>query len=79
MKNSELISKRKYAVTFITGESIDTHWPTLSELLADDNDEWKYAAQEQIDKILDLKNGDVYQMYFNRDSKDSLGLIKRIS
>lgn len=74
-----LPSSRRFAVAFIEGESISTFWPSISELLADDNSEWKYAIQEQFDEILDMRVGDFRPMRFLRDNtSDGFGYIKRI-
>ncbi len=77
-KKIELPSSRQYVVAFIEGESANTFFPTLSEILTDDNMEWKYAIQEDFDKLLDLKIGDRLLMNFNRDNIDSAGYIKRV-
>lgn len=75
----DLPSNRQYLVAFIEGEAIETHYPTLSDILNPaDEWEWKYAIQEDFDKILDLKIGERLMMNFNRDNKDSSGILKRI-
>jgi hypothetical protein len=78
MKNTHLPSKRKYVVAFIEGTAAVTQFPSLSEILEDSNDEWKYALQEHLDRVLDLKVGERIQLHFNRDNADSLGQIKRV-
>ncbi len=77
MKN--LNSKRLFIVTFIEGDdSFTKDNVSLELLLSNDNSEWIYACQEEIDNILDLKVGERFVMNFNRDNADSLGMIKRI-
>lgn len=78
MKTQNLPSKRRYVVAFIEGEAAVTQFPSLSEILEDSNDEWKYALQDQFDRVLDLQIGERIQLHFNRDNTDSLGCIKRI-
>ena len=78
MKTQNPPSKRRYVVAFIEGEAAVTQFPSLSEILEDSNDEWKYALQDQFDRVLDLQIGERIQLHFNRDNADSLGCIKRI-
>lgn len=75
----ELPSSRKYVVAFIEGSANCQYFPTLAEILDDSNAEWKYAIQEDFDKLLDLKVGERMMMQFNRDNTDSTGFIKRVA
>jgi hypothetical protein len=69
-------SKRKYVIAFVEGESANTHFCSLSELLEDNGWEYRYAIWENIDAVLDLRAGDHLIMNFNRDS-EATGVIKR--
>jgi hypothetical protein len=71
-------SRRFYAIAFIEGDSTNTHFELLEQILDDNGYEYRYAMQDQIDAILDLKIGERHQMKFNRDNEDSDGFIKRI-
>jgi hypothetical protein len=76
--NTNLPSSRRYAIAFIEGDAACTYFPTLSDILDSSDDmEYKYAIQEEFDKLLDLKVGDRLLMNFNRDNTDSAGYIKR--
>lgn len=73
-----LLSKRQYIATWIEGDAVCNQYPTLSDILDDDNYEWKYALQDIFDELLDVTVGCRMEVQFNRDNKDSLGFIKRI-
>jgi hypothetical protein len=75
-------SKRKFLIVFIEGvSSVVSRELSLNEILKEDNNAWEYiyAIQDNIDNILDLKLGERLEMQFNRDNKDSFGIIKRIN
>ena len=80
------MSNRKYIVAFIEGKAAFTQEIPLERILpigrkvsSNDNDfEWIYAMQSDIDDILDLKIGEHCYMSFNRDQSVP-GVIRRIS
>lgn len=77
MKNMN--SHRHYIAAYIEYDRPLTSSFSLMDVLDDTDDmEWKYAVQDEIDKLLDLKIGERMQCQFNRDNFDSQGWIKRI-
>jgi len=89
MKTQDINTARAYAIVFIEGQSTVSHpavkladfyAPTMQgeDLDLGGLHEWKYAVQENMDAILDLRQGEVLHMNFNRDSSDAQGVIKRI-
>lgn len=81
---NKLHSIRFFLIAFIEDNSISTHFETLENILDmtpgnNNNDcEYRYAMQDNIDNILDLKVGERLLMKFNRDNPDSEGYIKRV-
>jgi hypothetical protein len=71
-------SRRRYLIMFA-----EDNGPVIINISLDDLldpkalEEYKYAAQEEVDDILDLMVGEVLCMRFNRDSAGSCGIIKR--
>lgn len=79
MKN--INTKRIYLVIFIEDEYLFSERMGFSDIFNQDGDdvsEYNYAMQDNADAILDLKIGERLSMNFNRDNKDSGGVIKRI-
>jgi hypothetical protein len=82
-------STRSYCISYFDGLNVQVHKPVyLYEFYyaiyndeSDDNlYEWKYACQDMIDAILDLKVGAMMLMYYNRDNENiDKGVIYRIS
>jgi hypothetical protein len=79
-----LQSIRIYTIVYLESDfTYSNPCVKLSDIYDDDykegkDFEWKYAIQDNIDKVLDLREGERLQMNFNRDNKDSAGFIKRI-
>jgi hypothetical protein len=74
-----LNSKRKYVYTFIEGNYASSGDLSIYDILNPNNNyEYIYALQANIDLILDLKVGEKISLKFNRYFKDSDGVIKRI-
>jgi len=70
-------SKREYKVTGFDGEDTFEKVYTLIELLEDDGLEVTYTLQDDIDAILDLKEGESMFIPVTRDG-DNKGVIKRL-
>lgn len=87
MKN-QINSHRKYAIAFIETHGtfavdemyLHEFYQADPESGEDDESlcEYKYAIQDNIDEILDLKVGERLAMKFIRDNSDSDGFIRRI-
>lgn len=75
-----LNTKRKYIATWIEGADSATEHFDLSDIIEENkiDYEYLYAIRDDLDKILDLKEGQIIHFQFNRDNKDSQGVIKRI-
>lgn len=72
-------SKRRYIFCFIEGKYASSGELSINDMLDTNNDyEYIYALQDNIDLILDLKVDEKLNLKFNRDYKDSDGVIKRI-
>lgn len=76
-------SRRKYYVAMIDDtDEVDQFWFDLDKIYELDPEEshyeFRYALNDIIDDVLDLKNGE--SMYFQPDRQDinSKGIIKRI-
>lgn len=68
-----------YAICWIEGQLPYGFTNTLTEILHDSNDEYKYAIHEKMEDVLMLPVGGRLKIWFNRDNtKDSEGFIKRI-
>ena len=77
MKNN--LSERKYVVHISDNVTDGIKEMTFNELMQNPTgDEFIFAAQEDVDSVLDLRNGQ--SMYFspNRDDAESKGIIKRV-
>ena len=65
---------------FFEGFATSKRTETLEEITNEKSEfEYHYALQDDIDKILDLNVSEALCFQFNRDDKNSLGAIKRIS
>lgn len=73
-------SKRLFTVAYLEANfTYSNPGLNLEQVYLNDEElEWKYAIQENIDKVLDLKVDERLVMNFNRDNSDSAGFIKRI-
>lgn len=81
---SSIISKRAYAlVGFERGTPLSRQEIPLEELITENNKEGEYeyiyALREELDSILDLKEGEAKYVKLDRDDSESLGVILRIS
>lgn len=72
-------STRLYSIIFQEGDVQTYEEETLEQICSNNGCEYRYAMQDRLDEILDLQVGERLRMQFNRDSKDSMGWIKRIS
>lgn len=80
-----MTSKRTYAATWIEGANpCSDNNIHLADFIDNktsgkyDHPEYIYAIADNLDPVLDLQVGEHLQMCFNRDNKDSWGIIKRI-
>lgn len=73
-------SKRTFLCTWIEGSDTTNERLNLSDIFKEGKNDWEYlyAIRNNIDIILDLKEGESKPMKFNRDNRDSWGFIKRI-
>lgn len=80
MKKLLLNSVRIYLIAYIEDDIATTDTISLERILMEQENEFEYiyALNENIDSILDLKAGERFQMNFNRDNSDSAGFIKRV-
>lgn len=77
MKTTNL-SRRKFKIVGIdTTETIEADYNAL-QLFQDDGTELTYSLQEDIDRILDLKEGQAIYIRLSRDNSENLGVLKRI-
>ena len=69
-------SNRVYHIIGIeNGQSFDVNY-TLEDIFSESNDtELIYSLQDEADKIMDLKPGEGFQSYCNRDNKTILNAI----
>ncbi len=73
------LSKRKYKIVGIeTLEIVIADYNAL-QLFQDDGTELTYTLQEDIDRILGLKEGQAIYIRLSRDNSESLGVLKRIN
>lgn len=74
---SRNISFRKFKVIgFEAGHEVNLEY-TLNKLLSDDGTEVLYTLQEEIDNILNLREGESHFVSLNRGNQDSKGIILR--
>lgn len=83
MKSMLSSSTRIYKIAFIETDDISIEKLSLEELVKLNKTEgadfeWKYAIQEIIDKILDLKQFENLSFKSNRDNPNSLAIILRM-
>lgn len=72
-----MISNRTYKVVGLDEADTVTKTYSLKELLNDDGLELTYALQEDLDSILDMKEGQSKYIRVTRDG-ENLGVIKRL-
>ena len=77
--SKEIGSARKFLCAWIEGgevQSLETNLDDIHEKGENESDfEYNYAIQDSIDKVLDLKVDESMNFQFNRDDKDSKGVI----
>lgn len=75
-------SKRKYLCIWNENGELEKHTVLLGHFISSSvrtNDyEYIYAMQERVDEILDMKADETIHFQFNRDDKNSKGIILRI-
>ncbi len=72
-------SKRRFVIqTSVGNTTTEFLQPSLSDIINDNEAEVYFALQDEIDLVLDLRQGD--SMYFqpNRDDNNSKGIITRV-
>lgn len=72
-----MISNRTYKVIGLEDADTVTITYSLKELLNDDGLELTYSLQEDLDSILDMKEGQSKYIRVTRDG-ENLGVIKRL-
>ena len=76
----EILSRREWVLTFKLGSTEKVNLLSIYEKSENENDfEFKYALQDSIDEILDMKINETIYFQYNRDDKNSKGLLTRIN
>ena len=76
----EILSRREWVLTFKLGSTEKVNLLSIYEKSENENDfEFKYALQDSIDEILDMKINETIYFQYNRDDQNSKGLLTRIN
>lgn len=83
----DINSKKEWLLTFKPSEiykigstDIKVNLLSIYEKSENENDfEYNYALQDSIDEILDMKINETIYFQYNRDNKNSKGLLTRIN
>lgn len=77
---TDINSKREWVLTFKLGSTEKVNLLSIYKKSENENDfEFNYALQDSIDEILDMKINETIYFQYNRDDKNSKGLLTRIN